>query len=197
LDLLSCRFAARFLLKYFTVIPRSAKEAHIDHNSDHSTLIRRVLFSRSLRLLPLPQQVGVVEALAAILKQFPDFLPITDQHLLGSLSELLKMSSVADGEMTDDKLKEMVVDKDGYAPSVAGTSSEYPKHASSLFFRRECVIDFCNVKVVVPGELPAGIQLRVSAIVLLHIVIRTHPDPFFDSETTTPIGEFTLLVSFL
>ena len=187
--LLSCRFAARFLLKYFDTIP-TTKESDSEHSSDHATLIRRMLFSRSLRLLPLPHQVGVVEALAAVLKQFPNFLPVTDQHLLGCLSEILKMSSVADGEMTDEKLKEMVVDKDGYAPSEVESSCDYPKHASSLFFRRECVIDARNVKIVVPGELPAGVQLRVSGIVLLHLVIRTHTDPFFDSETTTPIGTF-------
>jgi hypothetical protein len=184
------RFAARFLLNYFVANP-STKESDASFVSGHVDLIRRVLFSRSLRLLPLPHQVGVVEGLAAIIKQFPSLLPLTDQHLLNCLSELLKMSSVADGEMTDEKLNEVVVDKDGFVPSeVDSDSSQYPTHASSLFFRRDCVVDILGVKIVVPGELPAGVQLRVSTIVLLHGVIRTHTDPFFDAESTTPIGKF-------
>jgi hypothetical protein len=126
----------------------------------------------------------VVDALAAVIKKFPSFLSVTDQHLLGCLSELLKMSSVADGEMVDEKLKDIVVDKDGYIP----TASDYPDHSSFLFFRRECVVDLGTVKIVVPAELPSGIQLRVSTIVLLHLVIRTYTDPFFDSEASTSIG---------
>lgn len=142
-----------------------------------------------MRLLPLPQQVGVVDALAAIIKKFPSFLSATDQHLLGCLSELLKMSSVADGEMVDEKLKDCVVDKDGYTPAVNLTPSEYPDHSSFLFFRRECVVTLDTEKIVVPQELPTGIQLRVSTIVLLHIVIRTYTDPFFNSEASTSIGK--------
>ena len=121
------------MLNYFREIPSSSDPSPEPH-SDPSMLIRRVLFARSLRLLPLPQQVGVVDALAAIIKMFPGFLSILDQHLLGCLSELLKMSSVADGEMVDEKLKDVVIDRDGFTPSVAETHSEYPDHASSLFF---------------------------------------------------------------
>ena len=113
-----------------------------------------------------------------------------DQHLLGCLSELLKMSSVADGEMVDEKLKDMVVDKDGYAPTDTPAPSDYPDHSSSLFSRRECVVDLGTVKMVVPAELPSGIQLRVSTIVLLHLIIRTYTDPFFDSEASSSIGTF-------
>ena len=184
------------MLGYFAEIPASSDT---DQHSDPSTLIRRILFSRSLRLLPLPQQVGVVDALAAIIKMFPGFLSILDQHLLGCLSELLKMSSVADGEMVDEKLKDVVIDRDGFTPSVAETHSEYPDHASSLFFRRECVINVGTVKIVVPAELPYGVQLRVSTIVLLHLIIRTHADPFFDSEITTSIGvcEFKCMLTFV
>jgi len=188
------------VIKYFSEVP-SSKES--GQHGDPSTLIRRVLFSRSLRLLPLPQQVGVVEALASIIKTFPSFLRITDPQLTGGLAELLKMSSVADGEMVDEKLKEMVVDRDGYMPSATAASSEYPTHASALFFRRECVIDVGKVKIVVPEELPAGVQLRVSTVKLLHLVVRTHSDPFFDAEPTTTIGTcvnglmFLLLMTWL
>jgi len=99
------------------------------------------------------------------------------------------MASVGDGEMVDEKLKGMVVDRDGFVPSDGVSSSEYPDHASSLFFRRDCILDEGTVKIFVPGELPAGIQLRISSVTLLHLVIRTHTDPFFDSETTTAIGK--------
>jgi transformation/transcription domain-associated protein len=179
-------------MKY--VIPASNDKAK-EFVSDHLSLIRRVLFSRSLRLLPLPQQVGVVEGLAVIIKEIPGVIPLSDQHLLAFLSELLKMSSVADGEMSDSTLKDFVVDKNGYTVSsfhqpVPGESdfSPYPSHASALFFRRECVLDVNGAKVVVPEELPAGVQLRVSSILLLHSVIRGYPDSFFDAKTATPIG---------
>jgi transformation/transcription domain-associated protein len=181
-------------MKY--VIPSSNDEAKV-FVSDHLSLIRRVLFSRSLKLLPLPQQVGVVEGLAVIIKEIPGVIPLSDQHLLAFLSELLKMSSVADGEMSDPTLKDFVVDKNGYTVSsfhqpVQGesNSSSYPSHASALFFRRECVLDVHGRKVVVPEELPAGVQLRVSSILLLHSVIRGYPDAFFDAQTATPVGKY-------
>lgn len=178
-------------MKY--VIPPSNDEAK-EFVSDHLSLIRRVLFSRSLKLLPLPQQVGVVEGLAVIIKEIPGVIPLSDQHLLAFLSELLKMSSVADGEMADSTLKDFVVDKNGYTVSsfhqpVQGETNSYPSHASALFFRRECVLDVHGRKVVVPEELPAGVQLRVSSILLLHSVIRGYPDPFFDAKTATPVGK--------
>jgi len=187
------RFAARFLfMKY--VIPPSSPDPK-EFVTSHLSLIRRVLFSRSLKLLPLPQQVGVVEGLAVIIQETPDVFPLSDQHLLAFLSELLKMSSVADGEMSDPSLKDFVVDKNGYTVSsqsqyVTGESdsSSYPTHASALFYRRECVLEVDDSKVVVPQELPAGVQLRVSSISLLHAVIRGYSDEFFDAETASPIG---------
>jgi hypothetical protein len=182
------RFSARFLLNYFVASDADFVSGHVD-------LIQRVMFSRNLRLLPLPHQIGVVEGLTAIITQFPGLLPLTDQHLLACLSELLKMSSVADGEMTDKKLDDVVVNKDGYVPSEGDSGlSQLPAHASSSFFRRECVVDILVVKVVVPGELPGGVQLRLSTIVLLHTIIRTYTDPFFDAESTAPIGEFSYLM---
>lgn len=183
-----CRFAARFLLGFFAA-DSSNDDSNPDFASKHVDFIRRVMFSRSLRLLPLPHQVGVVEALTATIKQCPELLPLTDPHLLACLSDLLKMASVADREMTDDKLNTVVVDKDGYVPSeVEADTSQYPTHASALFYRRSCILDVFGTKIVVPGELPAGVQLRVSTIVLLHVIIRTYTDPFFDAETTAAIG---------
>jgi hypothetical protein len=153
-------------------------------------LIRRVIFSRTLRLLPLPHQVGAIEGLATIVRFFPSLFPLTDQHVLTFLSELLKMASVADGEMTDSKLNNIVVDKDGYVPTEISTDHTiHPRHASSLFNRRACVIAINGLFVVVPCELPNGVQFRVSSIVLLHSIVQNNSDTFFDSDATTPIGK--------
>ena len=155
------------------------------------SIVRRALFSRSLRLMPLPQQVGVVEGLGVIVNELPGLLPMTDQHLLAFLSELLKMASVADGEMSDKTLMNSVVDKNGFVGSQTDSNlSVYPSHASALFFRRECAVTILGKKVVVPEELPAGVQLRVSSINLLHAVIRAHSSSFFDAETASPIGTY-------
>ena len=200
LDLFSSSFAARFLLKYYVVV--QPKEQCEKLFADQMSLIRRVVFSRSLRLLPLAEQVGAVEALAFIVKEAKSVLPLSDQHLLAFLSELLKMSSVADGEMADSALTGSVVDKNGIALTGSKTSSsssppeKYPSHASAIFFRRECILVFFKgVKFVIPEELPHGIQLRVSSISLLHSVISGHPNTFFDAEVSTPIGTGKKVVS--
>jgi len=185
--------AARFLLKHF--ISNLPTETCQKIFKDQMPIIRRVIFSRSLRLLPLSEQVGAVEALAFIVKEVKDVLPLSDQHLLAFLSELLKMSSVADGEMTDSALSAHVVDKNGNALTnkKAITSSSFrsekcPSHASAIFFRRECVLQLDKTKFVIPEELPQGVQLRVSSISLLHAVIVNNPPAFFDAEVSTPIG---------
>lgn len=59
------------------------------------TLIRRLIFSRSLRVLPLQEKIGSIEALAVLIDRIPELISITDQHLLAFLSELLKMASIA------------------------------------------------------------------------------------------------------
>jgi transformation/transcription domain-associated protein len=182
-------FTARFVLVNLFISPFTA-EQNASFFSERLSLIRRVLFSRSLRLMPLPQQVGVVEGLAVIIKEVPGLLPLSDQHLLAFLSELLKMSSVADGEMSDKTLTNCVVDKNGYVASKIDANAEvYPSHASALFFRRECAVSIHGVKFVVPEELPVGVQLRVASIALLHAVIRGYTNAFFDAESTTPIGK--------
>ena len=61
----------------------------------HIALIRRVTFSRSLRMLPLQEKIGSIEALAVIIDSVPELISVTDQHLLAFLSELLKMASIA------------------------------------------------------------------------------------------------------
>jgi hypothetical protein len=155
--------------------------------------LRKALFSRSLRLLPLPHQIGIVEGLIVIVQTLRGVLSLSDQHLLAFVSELLKMSSVADGEMSDPTLKDLVVDKNGYALSADSTASAsshtFPTHASSVFHRRLCIIDVEGAYVVVPEQYPVGIQLRVSTIVLFHSLIRAYSDPFFDAEQSSPIGK--------
>jgi hypothetical protein len=166
------------------------------------TLIKRVLFSRSLRLLPLPEQVGAVEALTVIVDQLPELIPLDDQHLLAFLSELLKMSSVADGEMTDSNLAGSVVDKNGYALSAHDSSSKkdsksnhYEVPSSALFLRRDCILTVSGAKMLIGQELPSGVQLRVSSISLLRSVIRGHSNPFFDAESSTPVGKYDFILS--
>jgi hypothetical protein len=161
---------------------------------DRIDLIRRVLFSRTLRLLPLSHQVGTVEGLATVVKLFPYLLPLVDQHVLTFLSELLKMASVADKEMTDEKLREIVVDKDGFVPLEAvADRAQFPRHSSTLFYRRECVLTCGNSRVVIQPELSIGVQFRVSTIILLHSIIKNNSDLFFDADSTTPIGTILLL----
>jgi len=162
------------------------------------TLVRRVLFSRSLRLLPLQEQVGAVEALTVLVDRVPDLIPLEDQHLLAFLSELLKMASVADGEMTDNNLVGSVVDKNGFVlpdhsrhQTLTSDNQEVDPtlRPSSLFLRRHCVLTIDSQKLLVGEELPSGVQLRVSSIQLLRSIIRGHPDMFFNAESSTPVGE--------
>lgn len=186
-------FASRFLLNYFVSEP-SGSSLEMEFMRDRIDLIRRVLFSRILRLLPLSHQVGTVEGLATVVKLFPYLFPLTDQHVLTFLSELLKMASVADKEMSDEKLKEIVVDKDGYVPLETGSDRAlYPRQSSALFYRRECVLTCGNMRVVILPELPVGIQFRVSTILLLHAIIKNNSDLFFDADPTTPIGKIILI----
>ena len=160
-------------------------------------LIRRVLFSRSLRLLPLKEQVGAVEALTVLVDRVPTLIPLEDQHLLAFLSELLKMASVADGEMADNNLIGSVVDKNGFVvPESRNTTTNNSTQdvdptlrPSSLFLRRNCILTIGSQKLLVGEELPSGIQLRVSSIQLLRSIIRGYPDSFFDAESSTPVGK--------
>lgn len=171
---------------------KSCNQGSVECFSKNLSLIRRVLFSRALRLLHLPQQVGVVEGLAVFIKQQPGIMPLSDQHLLAFLSELLKMLSVADGEMSDNALKNHAVNKDGYTTTETERDpSTFPTHSSSLFFRRECIVEVQGIRFLIPEELPAGVQLRVSTIVLLHSVILGHSERFFDAEW---IGKFVLFL---
>lgn len=199
---LRIRLVSRYIIKQY-VIDALPKDQYYGRFKSQLTLIKRVLFSRSLRLLPLPEQVGAVEALAVIVDQLPELIPLDDQHLLAFLSELLKMSSVADGEMTDPNLVGSVVDKNGYAVPAHDSSNSANKEtktkhhenpSSAIFLRRDCILSLNQSRIYIPRELPSGVQLRVSSINLLRAVIRGHPNPFFDAESSTPIGTFEYFI---
>ena len=178
------------------IVGTSPQNASVELLRKNLPSIKRVLFSRSLRLLPLLEQIGVVEALTVIVQQVPELFPLDDNHLKAFLSEVLKMSSVADGEMTDATLLGDVIDKNGVAVSAQArqsanreidlVTSTFP--SSALFLRRECIMKVNEAKVVIPDESPPGVQLRVSIIALLRFVIRGHANPFFDSDSSTQIG---------
>lgn len=167
--------------------------------SKHLASIKKLVFARSLRLLSLPEQVGAVEAVSFIVHVAPGILTIEDQHLLAFLSEFLKMSSIADGEMTDSNLVGYVVDKNGFAMAAQQVLAKAPIHASFLdhttfvFLRRECLMkcELGNAFIVIPEELPSGVQLRVSALRLFRSVIKSNSSVFFDSDASTPVGTLT------
>lgn len=164
--------------------------------SGHMAAIKRLLFARSLRLLPLSEQVGVFDALAFLIQEAPSLLPLSDQHLLAFLSEFLKMSSVGDGDMKDLNMSGYVVDKNGFVASAEDRESQpspmsqLSAHTCAIFLRRECAAKSPveGWLVVIPEELPNGVQLRVSGLRLFRAVIRKHVDEFFDADSATPVG---------
>lgn len=148
--------------------------------------------------MPLQEKVGAIEALAVLMDSVPELIPIDDQHLLAFLSELLKMASIADGEMADTNASNSsVVDKDGFVLQAQDVSKsretrvlEPSVRSSSLFLRRDCIVLSDGIKFLLGEELPPGVQFRVSSITLLRSVIRGYPDAFFDAESSTPVGTF-------
>lgn len=180
------RYAARFFVSKI-VAPSLSPEAI---EKDYGSTLRKLVLSRSLRILPLPYQVGVVEALAVIINEFPGLLSIKDQHYLSFLSELLKMCSVADGEMQDSNSSLEAPNKNGYIRSgeASDVDDGFPTHCTALFFRREVVVDIDEGRITIPEELPVGVQLRTSAITLLHSVVASNTDLFFTAESSTALG---------
>jgi hypothetical protein len=80
--------------------------------------------------------------------------------------------------------------KNGYIKSSDKLEADhrYPTHCSALFLRRESVLTVCGTLLAVPQELPVGVQLRLSAIILLHSVVSFNSDSFFDAESTHAVG---------
>lgn len=107
------------------------------------------------------------------------------------------MMTVADGAMESESISNaVIINKDGYSPvpertdSTIGKSS-YLSHATGIYLRDECIMDgeyLCG-RVLVPAELPLGIQFRVSSLILFRSAINAHTDAFFDADTNTAIGK--------
>ena len=195
----------RFAIRH-TLQKRLAEEKVRDFLSTRATAVKRTLFSRSLRILPLPDQVGIVEGLAFLITCFPGVLPLTDQHLLAFLSELLKMLSIADDIVGDTSNVSIgvAVDRNGCVckTSLANTelgkvaleqpSPPTPVHASKVFLRKEmalrCCLEPSSPDIIVPPELPMGVQLRATALALFRAVVKNHPAIFFNAESNSPAG---------
>ena len=168
---------------------------------DHITFIKRHLFSRSLRILPIPVQIGIIETLSFFVDKAPALIPLSDSSMLAFLSELLKMSSIADGEMVDKNGDNVIViDKNGNASggSISNSYAGQQKvgsnaaHASSTFLigkDMELSLFGGSIFVVIPAELPQGIQLRVASLLLMRGIIRKNRDTFFDANSSTQIGK--------
>ena len=198
----------RFVIKLTFQRLYSTSEFELkDILKSHISVLKRSLFSRSLRILPLPDQVAIVESLAFLVSDFPDVLPLSDQHFLAFLSELLKMLSIADGEMKWDVGINIgvAVDKDGFVRRGSPTdpydekdvSSSQPRKtlSSAIFLRSEIILPDptdhdSSSTIIVPAELPMGVQLRVGSLKLFRGLVKEHPASFFESEASTPIGKF-------
>ena len=160
--------------------------------------MKRSLFSRSLRILPLPDQVGVVEGLTFLVSCAKDIFPISDQNLLASVSELLKMLSLADGALTGDAGSSIgvAIDKNGHVfnPSIPKTDApndvdQSPRtHASAIFLRSEITVCTTSYRAVIPAELSMGVQLRIASLALFRALVKNHTDAFFDAANNTPVG---------
>ena len=169
--------------------------------SRHQTSLKRLIFPKVLRTLPLPNQCAAVDACAFLLDRTPKLIPITDQNLLGFLAELLKMISIADGEFSDPSFGSVVlIDKNGVAVNKSGecTSQSGPAlHASSVFLRKNIIVEGAAFggRIQVPEELPQGVQLRVSTLLLFRGLIRGFADEFFDADPQSKIGNIRPHVS--
>lgn len=150
-----------------------------------------------LRVLPLPNQCAVIDACAFILSKAPKLISIGDKSLLGLLSELLKMIliSIADGVLSDPSFGSLcvvLIDKNGYAVNNDGAPSHHRStvQPSSLFLRKSIVIEDESFggRIQVPAEIPLGIQLRVSTLLLFKGLIRGFSDEFYDADSKSTIG---------
>lgn len=162
----------------------------------HSSIIKRHIFSKSLRHLPLLDQVATIETFTLVMTNAPEIIPLSDNHVLVFLSELLKMMSVADGEMSSESISNsIIINKDGYSPKVSRSSCMVNKfsslsHATGIFLRERFDVIFGQggYRMKVDAELPIGIQYRVSALKLFHAVLNKHSIAFLEAESSSSIG---------
>ena len=192
-----CRFVVRHVLR---VISRDSASMN-SLLADHVNSLKRLIFPKLLRTLPLPNQCAAVDACAFILDRAPKLVPIGDPNLLAFLSELLKMISIADGEFSDPGFGSVVlINKHGYAVNDGGEPMGHSNtriQTSSVFLRRTIVLEDKSFggRVQVPAELPLGVQLRVSTLLLFRGLIRGFPDQFYDADSQSKIGNIRPHVS--
>ena len=104
------------------------------------------------------------------------------------------MVSIADGEISDAGFSSVVlIDKNGYAVNGTAESTNKKKssvRASSIFYSSGFTLEDNSFggRILVPAELPLGIQLRVSTLLLFRALIRGFPDEFFDADAQTQVG---------
>lgn len=180
------RFVSRFILTQYVPDSQDLSTDFYHENVGH---LKTVLFSRSLKVLPLPQQAAVLEATAFVMKSRPNLFPISDQHILAFLSEFLKFASVADGALKDDSMKDYLVDRDGLVRNEGPLDNQVdPQHYSTTFNRRKCVLRTRLCRVVVPPDAPEGVKLRSAGVKLAHFTILRHSDEFFGAEGSSTLG---------
>ena len=185
------RFGSRHCLQQYALVTGCNLE---DLLIESVPVIRKALFSRSLRTLPLPEQVAVIQALAFIIDRAPSLFPLMDQDVLALLSELLKMTAIADGVMAAKEGENFpLVDKDGCVACnhLSECTGPLPKHTSAIFFADEYTLrpnETGGFQVDVPPDLPNGVQLRVTTLILFRAVVRRHSDIFFDAPSSNAIG---------
>lgn len=166
--------------------------------AEHESTTKRLLFSKSLRNLSIPEQVATIETFSFIVKHDPKLLPLSENLVLVFFSELLKMMSVADGEMTSESISNaIIINKDGYSPIAEKQTKNCMinphsslSHASGIFLRDGYDHLSRGIgSIVMPPALPVGIQFRVSSLILFHSVLSAHSDAFFDADPSTSIGK--------
>lgn len=182
------RFAVRHFLR---VVSHDNLIDNAPAIKDNMPSLKRVIFPRILRNSPLPEQIAIVEATAFMMERAPTHFSLDDQTCLSFTAELLKMLSVADGDIVADRSMSSVVliDKDGFAVQ-NNTQDTKRKIHSSVFLRTSFNLECESFGgcVVVPKELPHGVQLRVASIYLFRSIMRKFPSQFFDAQNKSQVG---------
>ena len=188
------RFAARHGLKQLYGGANNGICGVLEKNM---AILRKTIFSRSLRNLSLPEQIASIETLLFVVLRAPKIFPLSDNLLLAYLLDLLKMLGVADKEMTSESVSpSLISDKDGYCPMDERNDNmvdkgAYLTHSSQIFLRNETLLDdgSFGFRVLVPRQLPHGIQLRLSSLGLFHALIKSHSDEFFSAPSASALGK--------
>jgi transformation/transcription domain-associated protein len=161
-----------------------------------SSVIRRLLFNRSLRHLQLQDQIATIEAFNFTIMHAPDVLSLSDNHTIIFLSELLKIMSVGDGEMTSESIpSSCIVDKDGLHPKVSMNGCMIDKmspltHSTSIFLRGAFTIVQGEgiYRAKIDGDLPVGVRYRVATLQLFGKILKENTNHFLEAEPTSSLG---------